>query len=480
MNDWMHRLRRHYEDTRDRYAEHELLLLFDIDGTIVDMRHMVRHVLRGYDEHHGTAHFRDLALEDIEVHENQVDQLPRLEALPSEERERVRHWYLSRRWQPEAIFASHRPFEGAMEVIRWFQLQPRTTVALNTGRPESLRAETRFLLNALGEEWRVEFSDDLLFMNDGGWDQDVLPSKVAGVRHYQRLGYHVCAYVDNEPANLEAVAGADGTDEILLLHADTLFESRRERLPGSSVSGRSWRVAPLATEDRLPRHVRYTWQAVNDRRSLRRFLNSRVRWAELDVRWEPRGRVPVVRAEPLSGRRAEREERVMTLTELLPMIYGRGRAAKLHLHGGEDLIGRVVEVIQDVGVGSDQLAFRVDPREHEDAAVERLTRAFPLAWLEAPAGEVARALVHRPQEAGELLERWRARGVRTLSVPHDLPFLGSMLERLRERGFGVDVQGAENLETFLRGVLLLPDSVTARFGTAGWTGRPGVADASAA
>lgn len=468
MSDWMHRLRRHYDRARERRPEHELLLLFDIDGTIVDMRRMVHHVLRAYDEHHGTRHFADLAPADVEVHENQVEELPRLGELPPEERERVRHWYLSRRWQPEAIFASHRPFEGAMEVIRWFQLQPRTTVALNTGRPESLRAETRFLLNALGEEWRVEFPDELLFMNDGGWEQDVVHSKVEGVRHFQRLGYHVCAFVDNEPSNLEAVAEAEGTDDLLLLHADTLFESRRERLPRDSVSGRSWRVALLATEDRLPRHVRYTWQAVDDRRSLRRFLSSRVRWAELDVRPGPRGLPPVVRAEPLAARRAEREERMMTLTEMLRIVYGRGRAAKLHLHGGEELVERVAELAQEVGIASDTVGFRVDPASAGEEAVRRLARAFPLAWLEAPAGELAEAMVHRPQEATARLERWRELGIRTLSVPHDLPFLGSMLARIRDRGFAVDVQGAGDVETFLRGVLLLPDSVTVRFGAAGW------------
>lgn len=469
MSDWMHRLRRHYERALESYPDHELLVMFDIDGTIVDLSRMVLHVLRAYDDRYGTNHFDGLELEDVEVHENQVDRLPRVGDLPADERERVRRWYLARRWQPEAIFASHRPFEGVMEVIRWFQLQPRTTVALNTGRPESLRAETRFLMNAIGEEWRVEFPDELLFMNDGGWEEDVVHSKVAGVRHFQRLGYHVCAFVDNEPSNLEAVAAAEGTDKVLLLHADTLFESRRERLPGGSVSGRHWRVAPLATEERLPRHIRYTWQAVDDRRSLRRFLNSRVRWAELDVRLDAGGPVPVVRAEPLAARRAERGERMMTLPEMLRVVYGRGRSAKLHLHGTDRLVEQVIEVTQNVGVASDEIAFRVDPAAAGEETVRRLARVFPLAWLEAPAGDTADGLVHRPQEARERLERWRAAGIRTLSFPHDLPFLGSMVEQIRELGFGVDVQGARDVETFLRTVLLLPDSVTARFGTAGWT-----------
>ena len=67
-DDWMRRLRAYYEETRERHPEHEILLLFDIDGTIVDLRHMVVGVLRAYDEHHGTSHFAEFALDDVDGH----------------------------------------------------------------------------------------------------------------------------------------------------------------------------------------------------------------------------------------------------------------------------------------------------------------------------------------------------------------------------------------------------------------------------
>ena len=57
---------------------------------------------------------------------------------------------------------------GVLEVIRWFQLQPKTYVGLNTGRPESIRADTLRSLNKLGKEYRVQFSDELLHKNRGG------------------------------------------------------------------------------------------------------------------------------------------------------------------------------------------------------------------------------------------------------------------------------------------------------------------------
>jgi hypothetical protein len=50
-------------------------------------------------------------------------------------------------------------------------------------------------LNKLGKEYRVQFSDELLYMNDGDWEENVVESKVAGVRHFQEAGYRLFAFV---------------------------------------------------------------------------------------------------------------------------------------------------------------------------------------------------------------------------------------------------------------------------------------------
>ncbi len=51
------------------------MILFDIDGTILDMRYMVLFVLKAFDKKNKTPFFQKLQLSDITVHENQVDQL---------------------------------------------------------------------------------------------------------------------------------------------------------------------------------------------------------------------------------------------------------------------------------------------------------------------------------------------------------------------------------------------------------------------
>lgn len=165
----MHSLATHYLGMRNRYPEDDLLVVFDIDGTILDMRHMVCRVLLDFDREHDTFLFHGLRAEDVTTHENHVERLlGELEIAP-EERGRVLRWYLERRWSRESVLAAHRPHQGVLDIIRWFQLQPGTRIGLNPGRPESLREDTIKSLNALGREYRVEFPGERL----DSWDHEV-------------------------------------------------------------------------------------------------------------------------------------------------------------------------------------------------------------------------------------------------------------------------------------------------------------------
>ena len=107
--------------------------------------------------------------------------------------------------------AGSRPYGGVLSVIRWFQLQPATRIALNTGRPEELRRVTLHSLNAVGRAYRVIFDDALLWMNPRGWDE-VLLSKAEGPRFFEAQGLRLVAVVDNEPANIAAMAAADESE----------------------------------------------------------------------------------------------------------------------------------------------------------------------------------------------------------------------------------------------------------------------------
>ena len=54
----------HYRRMRTKYPDDQLIVLFDVDGTIIDLRHMVLRLLREYDQKHGMSYFRVLGLEE--------------------------------------------------------------------------------------------------------------------------------------------------------------------------------------------------------------------------------------------------------------------------------------------------------------------------------------------------------------------------------------------------------------------------------
>ena len=78
----MRHLSEHYERSRRQHPDDELCIVFDIDGTILDLRHFVVHVLLAYDRSNSTDHFRGLVADDITHHEDDIDQLLQSLAVP--------------------------------------------------------------------------------------------------------------------------------------------------------------------------------------------------------------------------------------------------------------------------------------------------------------------------------------------------------------------------------------------------------------
>ncbi len=293
---WMRDLAFHYEQMRRQFPDEKLIIVFDIDGTIIDMLHMIAAILHAYDREQGTAHFRFLAPQDIVVHENDIEGLLEALDIPAQERPKIMEWYIANFWSPEMILHSHRSFDGVLDVIRWFQLQPGTSVGLNTGRPEHMRADTLRVLNTLGSEFRIEFPTELLCMNRG---QEVPAAKVEGLKDLIRKGYRIVAMIDNEPDNLKAVSESGIAGEMLLLHADTIFASSPVHVPALAVTGSRYDITELITRKTFQAHrVRV---ARRERRSiLRQFLVSNVHWAELHVRRDPEDDTLVVRRRDFS------------------------------------------------------------------------------------------------------------------------------------------------------------------------------------
>lgn len=462
---WMRALADHYGRMLELHPEEPLLVLFDIDGTILDMRHMVRYVLQAYDRAHGTAHFRDLELGGIRTHEDSLEVLLDAHHLPSGTRQSVHRWYLRHRWSRDAIRASHRPFAGVMEVIRWFQIQPDTFVGLNTGRPEWLRSATLHSLNSLGTEYRVHFPNELLKMNPYGWNERTGKAKAEAVEDFRREGYRVLAMIDNEPKNLRAVRETDPEGEILLLHADTIFKSRRSDLPDTSVSGWAYDLSALVRRERLPTHVQFVWHGIETRNDLASFLESNIRWAELAVGAGTRAAGPVL--VPSIGRAAGAGE-PLDLGDALAALARQRRGARIDLRDGQ-VLPDLARRLAAAGLPPGDLWIHAPVDRVGADGFRRLRKGLPGALLQCPVDPVAGLIPDYPEQGREILERCRAMGIRRFSVDGGSLRLREVLDRLSAWGYETDVRGIHDLESFLRTVLLLPTSVSAAFGFPGWS-----------
>ncbi len=465
---WMKALADCYFRVLTQYPGEPLMLVSDIDGTIIDMRYLVLSVLQSYDEAQRTAYFTRLRPADVTVHENRVEQLLERVAVPASERAAVMDWYLEERWQERTILRSHRPFPGVFPMMRWFGLQPNTSVGLVTGRPEKLRGATLQSLNRLGDPYGVHFSDELLLMNPGTEDQDVRASKVTGLRHFQAEGYHVFAVIDNEPAVLKALAPVAKETGMLLLHANTIFESQRVSVPRGTLRGSDYHLTDLVPgEEALPPTVQLVWHGVNDKDNLRQFIASDVFWAEIDVRQNSAGEF-ICRHDSFETTPALPDEEWLTLSEVVRAAAKLGKGIKFDLKGGRDVLGRVLQIVDDERFTEDRLWFNGEIETAREEGFRRIRAEHPGAIVQCPIGWLSPLIAGAPAEAHKILEMLTSWGIGRFSINWDHDLALELFEELLGWGYEINFYGVPDLEAFLEAVLLLPSSVTSDFNFPQW------------
>jgi hypothetical protein len=463
---WMAALAAHYQKTRRRYPADPLLILFDIDGTILDMRHIVLHLLKAYDQAHGSDLFVELDIGQIAVHEDHITPLLAQLRVPPEDQAKILEWYRARLWStaPAMILQAHRPFGGVLEVIRWFQMQPNTYVGLNTARWEYLRQDTLRALNQLGHEFRVAFRDDLLYMYPENWPGSVPEAKAAGVQHFQDAGYRVFAFVDNEPENLEIITGLDPGHEILLLHADTIFKSRRTQLPKRAVNGSVYELADLIHETDLPKHIQFVWYAVQGSGNLERFLSANVHWGEFDLR--------SVGPQPFPGepglRTGPEADPWGVLDRALARIRQGNKGIKLQLRNDSATLARTLGLLGSRDFPDADLWFSASVDCWEKPWFQRLAAAYPDAIRQCPIDFLAPLLHSAPSKALDVLRSFESWGVNRFSLSWHTRGLRRFLGQLDEWGFDVEICNVPDLESFLRAVTLSPRAITFDFSDPQW------------
>ncbi len=117
MQNWMQALAAHYERTRATFVRDDLLILFDIDGTILDSRYMLLYLLQAYDRNHNTGFFTGCRISDMNFSVAELEAGLRSLGVPADHFAAVRAWYDRHRWSMAAVLEAHRPFPGVMDVL---------------------------------------------------------------------------------------------------------------------------------------------------------------------------------------------------------------------------------------------------------------------------------------------------------------------------------------------------------------------------
>lgn len=448
MVDWMRALADYYASVREHYPGDELLIVFDIDGAILDAQARLHAGLVTFDREHGTDFF--YGLNRAELAHGGLRDVMRARGLSAEERAWVRLWYERWRSSPEALLAAHKPHQGIMDMIRWFQLQPRTHVGLNASRPESARDETLRSLNALGREYRVRFSSDLMLMCPGGDARGQAAARAQNLRAFRRSGYRIVAVIDARPDHRHELV-AVCPEEVLFLDAGALFAERR-----------GYDITRLIGARDLPRHVRFVYRGVEAAGGLERFLAAEIEWAEVDVRFDPRWQL-VARREDFEQRPWSRDEALMTLPRLLEALERSGKRLKLDLTLGGVLVERTIALLREFGWSGERLWFNGEIDALGEDGFAQLAREFPEATLQCPVDFLGPLAFAMPDQARAILARLQRWGINRASIAWETPRRDALLSWLQEEGWDVNVYDVPDLEAFLHTVLALPSSLTSSF-----------------
>ncbi len=466
---WMRDLAFHYEAMRAAHPDDKLMIVFDIDGTIVDMRYMILSVFRAYDREHATQYFTNIHSDDIATLSYDLSAILRDFAIPAVARGDIAGWCSANFWSKAAILDSHKSFHGVLDVIRWFQLQPNTYVGLNTSRSEMLRSDTLQILNTLGEEYHVKFDDNLLFMNRG---VHVPQGKKDGIRRFKDLGFRIVAVIDDELENLESIEQLDPLGEMLLLHAEIILGSSAVRKGHSALRGKFFDLTELISEQRLPLHIEFVWHGVDDESILRQFLVSSVQWAELHVRKHIDTEDLILRRKPYIEMPPEKEENPARLDDFLYILGDAGRGVKLDLKD-PGLTSRVIGLLKTSGFTDERIWFTINIEEMRRGGLQLILNAFPKAIKQCPVDSLSQMMKETPLEAKKYLGMFLHWGIDRFSVNWNTTGSRRMITQLQNWGYDVNIYNVPDLEAFLQAALLLPKSITSFFNFPKWfyTGR---------
>lgn len=463
MSAWLFKLAKQYDKMRLEHATEQKVIILDIDGTILDIRHAVFHMLRQYDQRHGTEFFQNLTPSHLHTAGNAIASFLKKRRIPRKFQKSIMGTILETLYNDVAIHQHNQPHPGIFEIIRWFQMQPSTRVVLISGRCESQRATTLLTLNTLGEPYRVYFKPDMLFMRPNDWAGSVAMYKVEAVHQLQKRGFQVVAMIDSEPENLAAIDAAETIKPIFLMHSETLRFSDPLLLPRQIVSGSQYNIESMVPNHELNTQAQLVWSGIQTHDDLLLYLVSDIEWAQLDIYPGMYREDLALTANKSGGPPLQPPSRQFCLNEALHMLKTIDRSIKFNLHIEGSHIAHLLKLLSRHDFSADKLWFDVHLDMLGPFWIQQITHAFPEAIIQSPIGNHM-SLLHSPVEFKSHLNKAEAWGVNRYSLTYcQSNFRNTFLE-LSKLGVEVNIDGITNRQNFLQATLLEPTSITAAFG----------------
>jgi len=260
----------------------------------------------------------------------------------------------------------------------------------------------------------------------------------------------------------------DGDNEILLLHADTIFESKRKRLPARAVSGDSYDLTQLAQEALLPHHIQFVWHGVNSDANIRQFVAADVQWAEVDARLSRDKRDIVLRNEPFDGAAADGAASVKKFDDVVQVLLAANKSVKIDLKENGLPVDMVIQLLTDCGAEDSRLWFNADIETLTEKGFLKLKKAFPGVIIQCPIDFLVADLEQEPDKVERILNLLAGWGIARFSVSWKVSDIQRVIGRLDGWGHDINIYNVPDLESFLKAVLLLPCSITADFNFPEW------------
>jgi hypothetical protein len=334
-----------------------------------------------------------------------------------------------------------RPCRGVVDILRWFQFQPLTDVAVIAGGTEADRPAVQARLDELGREYRMAWRPDLVQLPAGD-STDQPADRLDALRAWRGRGAQVAAVLDSDRACVEALGRAGELDDAALVPTGDVLAERAAAVAASSAGSGG--------------HVELVWHQANDEIRLRQFLASPVRWAEVDARCDPDGRLRAHHDDdPTDG-----EEPPLSLEALLGRLAAAGKGVNIDVKEPDALVPALAAA-QRAGLDDHDIWLNGRIDKLGERGFRSVPAAHPAARMQCPAELLGPLVAAMPCHADSVLDELTTWGIGRFSVAWTHPQRDLLLSHLADRGLEVNLYAVTDLAEFLAAVLRLPHSITA-------------------